>query len=221
MWGKWPEIARKFANRRGAHMVRWLARKPGDFLGAFRKLPAKERAIHVFAYQSHIWNDSVQRFLREVVPRARLLVSSTVAGTIVFPSFPEGAESVALPETFPLVSDLSKLEDPRVEKAVKAALAAEGLTLERFKIDGIPGCFFKHEERPLLLRPERLVIAEGPKPDDRFEGRLALTMSFRLPPGGYATMVLKRLVEAVPLAAPTPRAHRRPSGRSRGRGPRR
>src|SRR5262249_51350473 len=162
----------------------------------------------------HVWNDSVQRFLREAVPRERLLVSSTVAGTIVFPSFPSDAEPVALPETFPLVSHLSTFADPRIEKAVKAALAAEGLTLERFELKGIPGCFFKHEERPLLLKPERLVVSAGPRPDDRFEGRLALTMSFRLPPGGYATMVLKRLVEAVPLAEPPRRGARRPSRRT-------
>jgi tRNA pseudouridine13 synthase len=212
LWGDWQQIARKFGPRHGASMVRHLAKKPDDYLGAFQRMPAKERAIHVFAYQSFIWNESLSRFLLATLPRQNVLRAETVAGRIVFWDYPAGQDMPKLPESFPLVSHESKLEDPRVLQAVKETLGQEKLSLEKFKIEGIPGAFFKHEERPLVLRPERLQVPTSPVPDDRGYGRFKLTVSFRLGPGSYATLVLKRLLESRPLAAPyqPPRPHKGP-----------
>lgn len=193
MWGQWDVLARKWANRPGASIVRHLRRKPTDFAGAWQCMPGKERAIHIFAYQSYIWNEAVATFLREILPPGKRLEVPYVAGRHVFWTQGPEEQLPPLPETFPLVDDATPIADERISRAVDAALKKEKLTRASFKIKGIAGSFFKHEERPLVLRPERLVVARPPGPDNRHPGRLACTIPFRLPPGGYATLVLKRL----------------------------
>lgn len=198
LWGQWDELARKWGNRRGASIVRHLRRRPGDWAGALQRMPAKERAIHVFAYQSLIWNQSVAAYLRKKLPAARLSCTPYAGGEHVWPEYGPQEALPALVETFPLLDHQVRPTDPDVRAAIDATLAAEGLTLERFRIEGIPGCFFKHHERPLLIRPARLKLLGPAAPDERRPGRLKQALSFELPPGAYATLVLRRLFGAEP-----------------------
>jgi tRNA pseudouridine13 synthase len=55
-----------------------------------------------------------------------------------------------------------------------------------------PQLFFKHEERPLFVVPGKLRVNE-PRNDELNRGRLKLNLSFTLPPGAYATLVVRRV----------------------------
>jgi tRNA pseudouridine13 synthase len=52
--------------------------------------------------------------------------------------------------------------------------------------------FFKAYERQTVVKPDQLK-ASPPEPDDFYPGRKKLVLSFFLPPGSYATMLIKRL----------------------------
>jgi tRNA pseudouridine13 synthase len=52
--------------------------------------------------------------------------------------------------------------------------------------------FFKAYPRKAVVTPEHLK-ASSPEPDDLYPGRKKLVLSFFLPPGSYATMLIKRL----------------------------
>src|SRR5216684_3120952 len=52
--------------------------------------------------------------------------------------------------------------------------------------------FFKHEERPILVYPEKLVVGRAQR-DELNRDRLKLNVAFTLPPGSYATLVIRRL----------------------------
>jgi tRNA pseudouridine13 synthase len=72
-------------------------------------------------------------------------------------------------------------------------LAREGLSLDQLKLKlRIRGVFFKPYERQAVVRPDQLK-ASAPEPDDLYPGRKKLVLSFFLPPGSYATMLIKRL----------------------------
>ena len=212
-WGDWEAISRKWGTRRGATMIQHLRRHPTDFKGALQRLPAKERAIHVFAYQSLIWNESVARYLTDRLPPHRRISTPYVGGRHIWPISPEGEELPELPATWPLISHESELEGP-VKEAVEAALREEGLTQARFKIEGIPGCFFKHYDRDLVIHPAGLEI-DDPVPDEEREGRLAQTLRFELPPGAYATLLLKRLYGDAPERGDRPRPRRNRSNKGK------
>jgi tRNA pseudouridine13 synthase len=200
-WGQWDSIARKWGTRRGAGLIRHLRRKPTDFRGALRNYPGNERAIHVFAYQSLIWNRAVARYLAAKTPESWRSTTPYVAGEHSWLEYPPDVTLPDLVESFPLIDHTSKLEDPAVAAAVAATLAEEGLTLEGFRIRGIRGCFFRHYERPLRVRPTGLQVVSPPTEDDRRPGRLKLTVRFELPPGSYATLTIKRLFGKAPEVA--------------------
>jgi tRNA pseudouridine13 synthase len=52
--------------------------------------------------------------------------------------------------------------------------------------------YFKHEERPTIVVPHKLVIGRV-QTDDLNRGYLKVNIAFTLPPGAYATLVIKRL----------------------------
>ena len=56
-----------------------------------------------------------------------------------------------------------------------------------------PQLFFKHEERPLFVVPGKLRVNE-PRRDELNRGRLKVNLSFTLPPGAYATLVVRRVL---------------------------
>lgn len=192
LWGQWDELARKWGERRGLSIVRHLRSKPGDFAGALQRMPAKERAIHVFAYQSWVWNRSVARYLEAVVPKRWLARSRHVSGELVWVEAPAD-QPVQLVESFPLLDHRVEVADPAARAAIDEVLAGEGLTRETFRIEGIRGCFFKHHERPLMIRPAELEVSQG-WDDEQRPGRKKLHIAFSLPPGAYATLVLERLL---------------------------
>lgn len=192
-WGNWRYLLENWGHRKGRNMIRYLANHPNDFCGAWQRCPAKERALHLFAYQSFIWNESTCRYLKARLAPDRLFATYYVAGTHLWPDYGPEESLPPLLDTFPLVSHTSQLTDPLVKEAVHGALQSEDLTLDTFQIQNIRGCFFKHEERPLIIFPNDLQCVDGPTPDTLYPGRHKVTLAFSLPPGGYATLLLKRL----------------------------
>jgi len=201
-WGDWEQVLRKWGNRRHIAMIRHLKKKPHDFAGAFQRLPAKERAIHVFGYQSLIWNESVARYFQNRIPPHKRSSSGYAAGRHVWPEL-EADEPLELPETWPLIDNTTRFEDPEIRRAVSQALADEQLSIDRFQIRGIEGCFLKHYDRALVIHPGGLHISP-PSEDEEHPGTQKLAISFSLPPGSYATLVVKRLFGRAPARGDRP-----------------
>jgi tRNA pseudouridine13 synthase len=149
--------------------------------------------LQVFTYQSWLWNEGVRQFLRDVVGIQRLASIRYQAGSLVFPRELDGETARRLDRmTFPLLGPDSTFTDPQVEKAAMAPLLREQMTLASLAVPGTPEIHFDHEERPLLSRPGRLTVGDT-RPDDLNEGRFKVNVAFTLPPGAYATLVVKRL----------------------------
>jgi tRNA pseudouridine13 synthase len=82
-------------------------------------------------------------------------------------------------------------DDPRAP-LVREVLKEDGLELEGMKLRGFKEMFFSKGERPALCRPANL---EGTvETDDLRPGKTKLILSFELPRGSYATLVVKRLM---------------------------
>ena len=81
---------------------------------------------------------------------------------------------------------------PHAERAALSVRARHHLTPATPQVPGAPQIHSDHEERPLLGVPGRLVVGES-RPDEENRGRLKVNVAFTLPPGAYATLVVKRL----------------------------
>ena len=192
-WGEWHLKNPYPGAERYAPVLRWLRLHPQDHLGAFLRTDPRWRGLQVFAYQSWLWNEGVKQYLRDVVGVAKLVSIRYQAGTLLFPRSLDAAQARLLHgRAFPLLAPGSRFHDPVVEKAAMSVLRREAMTLDSLCVPGAPQIHFDPEDRPLVVVPGKLVVGER-GPDELNKGRLKVNVAFTLPPGSYATLVVKRL----------------------------
>jgi tRNA pseudouridine13 synthase len=192
-WGDWATARDKLPRGHARSLVDYLRVHPGDFRGAVARLRPELRGLYLSAYQSHLWNRMLARWLRNHCPPERLRAVQLRLGEVPLPVGldPEKHRELAA-LSLPLPSARLKLEpdDPRRE-LVEGVLAEEGLELRDLQVRGIREMFFSRGERAALCLPEQMVSSFAP--DDLHPGRLALTLSFDLARGCYATLIVKRI----------------------------
>ena len=193
-WGDW-RTCRDIAGKFGAHhsIFEHLCREPEDFAGAFQHVSSRIRLIHLYSYQSHLWNRGVARFFEDTVdPRGRFAVH-TREGALVFPK-----QELILPRawegTFPLPGPgLDGARDRGQLELLTELIGEDGIVPEAFRIDDVPGFQLKPEQREVLVRPTGLRMRPA-EPDPLNDGRKMLRIEFSLPRGAYATLVVRRLI---------------------------
>jgi len=193
-WGEWQLRAPHEAGKRYAPLLRRLREDPRDFKGAFLHIDRRIRAMALFELQSFVWNEGVKRYLAGRIPAPELIGLRYQAGALNFPrALPRELRDELWSKTFPLLAPDSTFDDDRVREAALGALRAQGLSLSDLAVPGTPQLFFKHEERPLFVVPGKLRMS-GPRPDELNRGRSKVNLSFTLPPGAYATLVVRRVL---------------------------
>ena len=192
-FGEWDRRNPHPGAERYQAVVRHLRQHPKDFRGALLRTEPRWRALQVFAYQSWLWNEGVKAYLRQVVGIARLTSIRYQAGTLLFlrELDPITARLVE-GRTFPLLAPTTRFHDPAVERAALSVLGREDMGLADLAVPDTPEIHFDAEERPLLVYPGRLAVGE-PSNDELNRGRKRVNVAFTLPPGAYATLVVKRL----------------------------
>ncbi|HVO18596.1 MAG TPA: tRNA pseudouridine(13) synthase TruD [Anaeromyxobacter sp.] len=192
-WGEWERRNPHPGAERYAAVVRHLKSHPADFRGALLRTEPRWRGLQVFAYQSWLWNEGVKAYLRAVVGIARLAAVRYQAGSLLFPRELDAPQARLLEgRTFPLLAPSTRFVDPAVERAALSVLGREDMRLSDLAVPGTPEIHFDAEERPLLVHPGRLAVGEA-RPDELNRDRLRVNVAFTLPPGAYATLVVKRL----------------------------
>lgn len=193
-WGDWGRRIPFAAGKKYQRVLRSLREKPEDYVRAFVQIDADYRAILLFTYQSYLWNEGVRRLLQLTFPREHLFPLPYQAGTLLFhrDASPE-ALAFLRERTFPLLGPTTQIHDEKIKAAVDWVLGKEKLALRELVIEEAPRLlYFKHEERPILVHPHKLVVG-GASPDELNAGLFKLNVAFTLPPGAYATLVIKRL----------------------------
>lgn len=192
-WGDWDARCPHRAVVKYREILAWLRERPRDFAGAFLQIEPRYRALLLFEYQSYLWNEGVKELLRDLLDAGSLLSLRYQAGRLLFPrDAPPDVLRRLRAMTFPLLAPDSTFSDPDVERAALRALSREKLRLSDLSLRAVPDLFFKHEERPLLVVPGKLVVGRALR-DEMNRGRSRVNVAFTLPPGAYATLVVKRL----------------------------
>ena len=186
-------------------MFEALKREPENLAAAFAHVSSRVRLIHLYAYQSHLWNRAVADLVREHTTPEQRVVLDCEEGPLVYPDdrarLPAG-EGAAFRLPGPALEDVA---DPEQRALLADALAHDRLAPAQFRIDGISGFQIKGEDRPLFVRPLHLRV-RPPKPDPMHRGFSQVDVRFELPRGAYATLVVRRLLELpgrASRAAPT------------------
>jgi tRNA pseudouridine13 synthase len=191
-------------------MLWHLVEQPGDFAGAFRRLPLKLRMLFVQAYQSFLFN----RFLSERIKSGFSLGRAETGDYVV------NVERSGLPmvKTGKLVSSAEVTEVNRLIKAGKMRLAVPIIGFKQKLCQGGVG-----EKQAQILesegvKPENFRIAELPETSGRGELRAAVSpvrnfeagvvsadadepkkrqvrLDFMLLRGSYATVLLREVMK--------------------------
>lgn len=193
-WGRWPECKQHLPRSHARSLVDYLAHHPTDFRGTLARMRPELQGLYLSAYQSHLWNRILAEWLIQRVPADKLRFLQLRLGELPVPvEWDDGLRAELLSLTIPLPAARSPF-DPNAAwaGAARRVLEREGLSWEALKIKGMRKPFFARGERSALVVPAALSATASP--DERHAGRSKLELSFELPRGSYATMVVKRLL---------------------------
>ncbi|MEM3486408.1 MAG: tRNA pseudouridine(13) synthase TruD, partial [Candidatus Methanomethyliaceae archaeon] len=123
-------------------------------------------------------------------------------GTVAIPRYPLDpglrGELLALEIPLPTNKTLAGLERETLAGRILAVLLAEeGLQPQDLKARGLERAYLGGGKRALWVLPAEPKLEE-PEPDELFPGQKKLSLGFVLPPGSYATLLL-RLLHVAPL----------------------
>jgi tRNA pseudouridine13 synthase len=96
--------------------------------------------------------------------------------------------------------------DPEVERVIWAVLAGRGIVRPDLNLRGFHSAYFKSFYRKAFVGVEGLLAGDVVS-DDEYRGKKAVTLSFELPGGSYATMLLKALSAAYRIKRLASRPH--------------
>lgn len=181
----------RFGNKANTHMVgkailkknfeeacSLLNIKPnGNPISELRKQPRKLLRFYIAAYQSYLWNKALSNRLSKEKNTAK---TKYPLGEFIF--------TINKIKKFklPLVNfdaDLSKEQEQILEQ--------EEIKKEDFIIRQIPELITESQNRDVFIRVQN--IKHSWEKDELNKGKMKLTLSFFLPKGAYATMLLKKL----------------------------
>ena len=202
-WGDWSQCLRKLPRCDSRRIVGYLAAQRSDFRGAIGGIPSELSSLYLSAFQSHLWNRMLARWLeRRLPPGQRVLVPLKLAEAPMPHGIPADLRENLARWVLPLPS--ARLHyDAVIEQAptdwpsvVRAVMADEGIELEQMKLKGLRRPFFARGERAVHCQPANL--SADAMPDERHHQRFKLVLRFDLPRGSYGTLVVKRVTQSRP-----------------------
>ncbi len=201
-WGDWKTLARDLPRCPERRPFERLA-AGGDFKQAFAAVPTFTQQMAVESYQSLLWNRSAGLIAHRLAPgpsgqrsRRDLLHAEDPFGDLWFP-VPRRVDSSWRETILPLLGRKTPL-DPRWAWAVEQVLKDENLTQNDLRIPGLHRPFYGEAPRPLFIVAKRFEMSVAERDDmgspaKPGQARGMRRLSFDLPRGAYATVVLRAL----------------------------
>ena len=205
-WGDWEACLRtvqaeastssssgRQANAEFAPILRYLAQHPKDFEGALGLIRRDFLEMFLNSYQSYLWNETLSQLIMSFGLKTDAVPYS--GGELLFyrELNPKAREFFAGHE-IPAASPTTESSSERIDRTLNTVLIREGLTLRDMKLDlRIPGVFFKPFYRSGVVVPQK-PQASSAVLDDLYPDHRKMELSFTLPPGSYATILVKRLI---------------------------
>jgi tRNA pseudouridine13 synthase len=194
-WGDWATLKSKLGKSHARSLVDYLVHHPTDFRGTVARLRPDLGGLYLAAYQSHVWNRFLAKWLTTHLAPNDLRMIELKLGEFPIPrQIPPELLSTWKTLSLPLPSARLKPQghEPWLP-ILNAVLAEEGFPLEEMKIRGLQKPFFSRGERDAVINVSNLSVLV--EPDEQHRGREKVLLKFELPRGCYATMIIKSLTE--------------------------
>ncbi|MGE5280495.1 MAG: tRNA pseudouridine(13) synthase TruD [Deltaproteobacteria bacterium] len=186
-WRDWDACLKEAKTSFEKRAFARLRDDPKDFFGPLKDIPLHEMTLFVSAYQSFLWNEMLRRLLTDRGLGQRVYEGAVGPYCFWTPGhvFDDGQAFPSLP--MPGLRPV--FEYTFIKELYDGVLADNGARQALFNKVVPRRVFFKSFPRPSRVRPEGLQAAASA--DDMYPSRQKLTLSFRLPRGSFATMMIK------------------------------
>jgi len=196
-WGNWQKCLSVAKTQMENFAFNHLIENSKDYLTILRKIPKEEMSMFFSAYQSFLWNETVRRLLVTLLSDEEIIVHKGIVGDyIFFNEIDKEKFSYLVKLQIPTASSKLKMPDEITEKIYKNILNEREVKPSMFNLKKIRQAFFKSVERDVLVKPESFKYTI--EDDEVYENRSKITLSFFLPRGSYATMLIKRIFAKKP-----------------------
>lgn len=152
----------------------YIEQNPVDFIGALRQIALKTRKIYIHAYQSLIWNKTVEQFLKPSNESEKGLEKSGISQRTA------PYKNIKIP-IVGFGTDIENI-DTNIKEIILDILNKEELTERDFILKEIKELSSEGDERDLFITPENFHI--------QLKENTAI-ITFSLPKGSYATTVIE------------------------------
>ncbi len=196
LWGRWPEAKAGLERSSARSIVTYLVDHPTDFRGAFARIRRELRTLYFSAFQSHLWNLILAHWIEHSICATKCVSVELKVGAFPFPRGLDPVEVKALTDIpLPLPCARTPAPEGALGDAAREVLNSFQLTWPELKVKYLKDVFFSKGMRPCLVFPEQLehtIVA-----DEFHRGRQSIRLSFELPKGSYATILVKRITDVV------------------------
>jgi tRNA pseudouridine13 synthase len=188
-------------------VIEHLQKNKNDFVGALKEIPWKTLNMYIHAYQSKLWNETVEELVKGCPPSEDPKINSQLENnkkTKKFPA-PQSTKAAAfelearLPTAasltnpkIPIIGFASEIQDKKVKAIVDKILQSEYVKPSDFVIRAIPDLSSAGNEREMFVEIKDLNIGEL-EDDELNNGKKKVKITFSLGKGSYATEVVNEL----------------------------
>ncbi|MBX3422423.1 MAG: tRNA pseudouridine(13) synthase TruD [Pirellulaceae bacterium] len=196
-WGQWPRCKQGLDRSHRRSIVTYLVDHPTDFRRAIGLLRSDLRSLYVAAFQSALWNQWLSRIIAQRCGTWGRHYHSAI-GALALPNLQPDTGCTLVEELqwlsalqLPLPSARQHDWPPELVSVLDDVLAQYDLQRSQIRLKYPRDTFFSKGQRNCWLRPRDL---QSHWTDDSINlDCLALSLSFDLPRGAYATMLIKQL----------------------------
>lgn len=191
-WGRWEQCLALARSPQERRVIERLARPGGTPAHALAALPREALSMLLTAYQSHLWNRALAAALRQYSKPCVALPG--LAGDYLFPAdggehHPAELRDLVIPTPGPRLAEAS----PECGELVHRVLVEEGITATQLALRPLRTAFFASTPRRAFVVPGTLALEWLQSGAGRARGA-AVRLTFSLPAGSYATMVVRGLL---------------------------
>ncbi len=192
-WGKWEKILKymkekNIKNKTFLNIISFLERT-NDFKESYKFIDKRLLQLFTSAYQSYLWNECIKEIIRNNSKRFKTV--EYACGELYF----HDCYCNFGFEYFPtIVPDKEYSED--VLKVINKVLKQEKIKISDLNKVLDLNCMFYYSERKVIIYPNNFKHSEFLS-DELNKSRCKMILEFELPKGSYATIIIKRIFQAL------------------------
>jgi len=185
-WPDWKYLFEQAPRSNHRSILSFFKDHPSDFRKAVNLITPRLLPLLLSAYQSFLWNRIASRYLQSIaglVPPEGAKLEIAGEPLALYRTLPKEPLDSLRRLLAPLPNHQARLRDPTLARIVQETLAQEGFCLGDMKARILQNAYLAKGERPLLLFPREMSA--------QALSDTSIQAKFVLPPGAYATLVVK------------------------------